>query len=503
MKYNFYKNSFEETGKNKDKIVISGSDKDITWEQLKLKVQQLKEILKKIKVPQGHPVIIYGHKEHFFTVAILTLINSNIPYIPVDKIYPFERLKKIADITGSQIIINCGEYNLNIDIPIEIDYNFTVKKNKEPCYSNKIYGDSCDPLRYIMFTSGSTGEPKGVQINNSSILSFIHWIKKDYHFTANDVFMNQSPFTFDVSLYDLLSAMMLGATVLLINTEISKLPDKLFKKLRDYHCSIWTSTPSFVYLYLREKDFISNYLSKLKTFLFAGEDIPPRTVKILKEKFPDAKIYNAYGPTEATVTTTLIEITDDILNNYQLLPIGYPKRDSEILIDIQGDEKKTGEILIIGDHVSTGYFKNDDLNKKKFFTHMGKRGFRTGDLGYYENGMIFFTGRNDDQVKFHGYRIELGEINTVIRNLDFIEDAVTVPLKRGNEVKRIITFVIIKQEYENIKSDLKNKIIHDIINKVPPYMIPGDIKCVKIFPVNINHKIDKLKLAEMYRSNIN
>lgn len=500
MKYNFHLNVFEETEIQPDKIVISGSDCDISWIELQQKVERLKIIFSELNIPKGHPVIIYGHKEHFFPVAMLALINSGIPYIPIDKIYPTERIKKIIDKTGSQILINCGDYKIPVAVSVEIDFQLNIKRNSDADFTNIIYGDCNDPLQYIMFTSGSTGEPKGVQINRSSILSFLDWIEKDYWFNKDDVFMNQSPFTFDVSLYDTLSAFMLGATVLLIDNDIAKDAERLFVKLQQYNCTVWTSTPSFAYIYLREKKFNSESLNRIHTFLFAGEDLPPRTVEILLMNFPQAKVYNAYGPTEATVTTTLIEINADILKKYPVLPIGYPKRNTEILIDKQNQTDKSGEIIIVGDHVSSGYFKEEELSAEKFYLHNRHRAFRTGDLGYYENEMIFFIGRNDDQIKLHGYRIELSEITSVIRKLDFIEDAVTVPLKKDKEVKRIVSFVILKNGMSSMA--LKEKIIKIIDGQLPPYMIPGDIKEVKTFPISSNHKIDKNKLIALYKDGL-
>jgi len=500
MRYNFHTNCFEEREKNPDKIAFSGSDKDISWKELGVLIDELTVVIKSIEVPQGHPVILYGHKEHLYPTAILALIHNNIPYIPVDKIYPLERVKKIAEITGSQILINCGNYALDINIPVQIDLNLNIVHNGEPNYNNRQYDDASDPLQYIMFTSGSTGEPKGVCINRSSVLSFIDWIAADYPFTEWDVFMNQSPFTFDVSLYDMLSALMLGATVLLIDTEISKTPDKFFEKLAAYKCSVWTSTPSFIYIYLRELNFNGEHFPGIKTFLFAGEDLPPKTAGALLQQFPNAKVYNAYGPTEATVTTTLIEITADIVKNNPVLPIGYPKRDAEILIDNK-DEAGSGEIIIVGDHVSVGYFNDDALSATKFFVHGGKRAFRTGDLGHYENDMVFFTGRNDDQIKLHGYRIEMGEITSQIRNLSFIADAVTVPLKRGNEVKRIVSFVILESNIDMPGDKVKQTVVDAIAPLVPTYMIPGDVRAIKEFPTGGSHKIDKTRLIEMYINN--
>jgi len=496
MRYNFITKQFVKKDKFIDKLAIVGSDWEIDWFTLQTKVEKLSAIFKELKIPTGHPVIIYGHKEAMFPLAILACMHSAITYIPIDKIYPIERIKKIIELTGSQIIINCSDTVLNVDIPVVINAELEVTIYRTTDYTDKIYGNIENPIQYIMFTSGSTGEPKGVQITYNSILTFVKWAEQDFGFTENDVFMNQAPFTFDVSLCDILNAFGLGGTLLLTSTEMIKDQDVFFNRLNRYQCSVWTSTPSFVYLFLRNSNFNAKHLPALKTFLFMGEDLPNRTCAQLKTVFNQTRILNAYGPTEATIVTTLIDINEEVIEKYPLLPIGYPKPESTILIEKANPEDKEGELIIVGEHVSTGYFKDPILTDEKFFLHNGKRAFKTGDLAYYEEALLFCIGRNDDQIKMHGFRIELNEISAVICTNAVISDAVTVALKRNNEVKKIVTFVILAKEVS--KDELLAQLIPFLETKLPYYMIPGDIEIVNEFPYSINHKIDKNKLIDNY-----
>lgn len=496
MKYNFALKQFTETGKNPAKTAIAGSDGDIDWHTLQEKAELLTAEFKKLNIPTGHPVIIYGHKEYFFPLAILACIHAGITYIPIDKIYPVDRIRKIIEKTGAQILINCSEEKLPVGFNVTINKQLQTTVNATPDFTNTVYGDATDPLQYIMFTSGSTGEPKGVQITNSSILTFVDWAMKDFGFFENDVFMNQAPFTFDVSLCDILNAFSQGGTLVLSATEMVKDQAAFIKRVAQYQCSVWTSTPSFAFLFLRHPGFKAANIPSLRTFLFMGEELPGRTCSILKTNFRDARIMNAYGPTEATIVTTLIEITEEIIQKYPSLPIGFPMPTSELLIEKTEPESREGELIIVGDHVSAGYFKNDEFNKQKFTTHNGKRAFKTGDLAYYENGMVFYTGRNDDQVKMHGFRIELNEISNVICNHALIADAVTVPLKRNNEVKKLISFVTLKST-TGIE-ELKAQLIPALEKALPYYMIPGDVVIVPEFPHSVSHKIDKNKLVQDY-----
>jgi D-alanine--poly(phosphoribitol) ligase subunit 1 len=496
MKYNFHKNIFEDHELFPDKIAIAGSDKEISWKELEAQCIQLSAIFKTLQIPKGHPIVIYGHKEAIFPAAMLACIHADIPYIPIDKIYPIERVKKIAENTKAQILINCSEDALAVEFAITINASLEIIQNSAPDYQNKVYGNSSDPLRYIMFTSGSTGEPKGVLISKSSLLTFVTWAQKDFNFSEQDVFMNQAPFTFDVSLCDLLNAFMHGTTLVLTSNEILKNQDAFIQRIKHYQCSVWTSTPSFAYLFLRHPNFNATHLPHLKTFLFMGEPLPNRTCVSLKQAFNQVVILNAYGPTEATIVTTLIEITDEIIQKYPLLPIGKPMPASQLLVHKINEQENEGEIIIVGNHVSDGYFKDEALSAKKFYFHENKKAFKTGDLGYYQDDLLFCLGRNDDQVKMNGFRIELDEISQVILKNEMLADAICVGLSRNNEVKKIIAFIIIKQACNT--QELIHEIKQNLQNNLPYYMMPGEVVIVDSFPVNVSHKVDKNKLIEQY-----
>lgn len=496
MYYDFTQNVFADTTVNRTKIAVAGSDTDISWEHLQQRCLQLVDTLKKLEIPSGHPVLIFGHKESYFPLAMLACMHAKIPYIPMDKIYPLERIKKIAKSTRSQVLINCTTSKLDMKLAYTIQSDGTYLQNYSPNFNEAIYGDSNDPLSYIMFTSGSTGEPKGVQITRNAVLAYVNWSKRDFGFSEKDVFLNQAPFTFDVSLSDVLLSFALGGSLVLSSTELISKQDLFLERLKKYACTVWTSTPSFAYLFIRNQLFNSSELPALHTFLFIGEELPNRTAASLKKQFTGARVINAYGPTEATIITTFIDITEDIIEKYASLPIGFAMPGSELLIQKIETDVKEGELIIVGDHVSTGYFKREDLNKEKFYVHEGKRAFKTGDLAYFEAGMYFFLGRNDDQIKFNGFRIELTEITAVICKHQAVKDAVTVALKRNNEVKKIISFIITKPDADALL--LATELKQNLPLTLPYYMIPGDLCFVDEFPYSLSHKIDKNKLIENY-----
>jgi D-alanine--poly(phosphoribitol) ligase subunit 1 len=495
MKYDFKRQCFLEPENEAEKAAVIGSDSSVSWKELNQQVDRLTQLFRELAIPKGHPVMIYGHKESAFPVAMLACYHADITYIPIDIVYPIERIRKIAEATGSQVLICTSELKPDVDFSVVVDHDFNPTILRTPVFPDVETDHSADLLQYIIFTSGSTGEPKGVQITKSSIQTFVDWASVDFGCSGNDVLMNQAPFSFDVSLCDVLNAFVQGATLVLSSGEQVKDQDGFLNRLAETSCSVWTSTPSFLYLFLRHEHFHAGNLPAINTFLFMGEELPNRTCGLLKQLFPNARIMNAYGPTEATIVTTLVEITEEIISNYPLLPIGYAMPGSTLLIDKSESGAKEGELIIVGDHVSIGYYKRPELNEEKFFLHNGQRAFRTGDLAYFEGDLLFCLGRNDDQVKLHGYRIELNEISNVLCKHELVSDAVSIALKRGNEVKKIISFVIPASETNH---PTREEIAAFLADQLPYYMVPGDIALVADFPYNSNHKIDKNQLTERY-----
>jgi D-alanine--poly(phosphoribitol) ligase subunit 1 len=475
MRFDLEKLEFLECEIDKDKLAISGSDKDLTWGEFKKEVEILKEEILSYNLPQGHPIIIYGHKEAKFIISIVACMSLKMPYIPIDTIYPTERLNKVVNIVNSALLINL------------INNKIIFDESKQ----NTNY-DLDDQIVYIIFTSGSTGEPKGVQITKSAILDFRFWLKKDFAFKKNNIFMNQAPFSFDLSVYEVIGFLLFGGTIILNSREIIDNYLQYFKRLEKYNCNTWVSTPSFISKFLLSENFSQTNLSNLRQFIFCGEVLPPITVKKIHHNFSGSQILNTYGPTEATVATTILDVTPDIIKKYpKVLPIGFVKENT--IIKLQDIDNGIGELIIIGDNVSIGYFKNEKLNNEKFSIIDGKKAFKTGDYGYFEDNMLFFANRKDDLIKLHGFRIETVEIDTSLLNIKNINNAITIPLKRGSEVIKLITFIIADTKI-NIK-EIKNS----ISKLLPYYMIPSDIIQIDKLPYNANHKIDKKELINIYR----
>ncbi len=488
MRFDFVEKSFVELDVDKDKLAVAGSDVDLTWSEFQEKVDELCAILTDLcKGEEGRLVLVYGHKSAFMLVAFYALMKLEIPYVPVDEIYPSGRIEKIRDQSKSRLLIN----TVNKDVPIEMEKVLNLKNGDyqiiQENTSTEEYPRMTDPLVYTIFTSGSTGEPKGVQISTEAIQSFTRWMTKDFGFTSEDIFLNTAILSFDLSVFEVMTYGALGASLVLCDKKTTSDPALLLDRVQHYKATIWVSTPSFALIYSGIDH--KGQCDSIKSFLFCGEILPNNTVRNLMKNYYASRIFNTYGPTEATVATTIVEITKEIMDEFDPLPVGRSKMESELIIE-------DDEIIITGPNVSVGYVSNEELNQAKFFLHEGKRAFRTGDQGYLEDGMLFFKGRNDDLVKLHGYRIELTEISNVIRSIEGVLHCETIPLSRNNMVKKIVSLVQLKQGFENTIN--RDQIESVVLENLPDYMLPGDIRFIDEFPLNQNGKADKNRLMEIY-----
>lgn len=501
MRFDFLSGTFTDISLAGNQAAVIGSDRSLSWEELAKEVEQLKTTLLQTGIVPGHPVMIHGHKEAGFVVAMLACVSANLPYIPIDINVPKARCQKIAQRSGSQLLIPCQESHPFGEIPIEVTPAAQVAVNTTANFTQSVHHRPNDPIRYIIFTSGSTGEPKGVQITAAAVASYLEWVDRDFGLQTNDVFLNQAPFSFDLSVYDLYISLHRGGTLVLSTAEQLSSTEVFFPRILTHQGTVWVSTPSAAYRYLTDPGFNQEALPSIHTFLFCGETLPNRTARLLLERFPTSRVLNSYGPTEATVATTLVDITAELVAECDPLPVGIPKFSSELRIEKSDPLEEWGEIIILGNNVSIGYFEDPELNTQKFLELDGKRAFRTGDLGRFEGPQLYFGGRNDDQIKLNGFRIELGDITTQVLQLPGVKEAVTLPLKQRETVKRIIAIVQLEKDHAAEPEDLE-KLRQQLTQLLPAYMIPSELCATAEFPYTNNHKIDRKELLDRYRKRI-
>jgi D-alanine--poly(phosphoribitol) ligase subunit 1 len=241
-------------------------------------------------------------------------------------------------------------------------------------------------------------------------------------------------------------------------------------------------------------------LPDVRKFWFCGETLVPEVAAELARRFPAAEVWNTYGPTEATVATTSIEITSDVLAEFNPLPVGRVKPGSHISIRDQTSmvvpTGSRGEIVIAGPNVGLGYFGQPELTDSAFLEIDGERAYRTGDAGHFEDDLLFFEGRMDFQVKLHGYRIELGDIESNLHKLADIHDAVVLPAMRDGRAEFLVAFAILKGKQDDSDFDTSQRLRRELAERLPDYMVPRKFVFLREFPTTPNGKVDRKKLAQ-------
>lgn len=451
------------------------------------------------------PVVVYGHKEQWMLVCFLGCVKSGRAYCPIDISVPLKRVDSIIGEVKPEI-------TFSMDDGFQPQYGTVIRKDKiesiiqdEKSILTANFVKSNDVF-YIIFTSGSTGIPKGVQITTECLDNFIKWgstllpeISNDRH----NVFLNQAPFSFDLSVMDIYLSLYNAGTIFALQKSVQGNMKQLLEYLQKGNVTVWVSTPSFADICLADKSFCKELLPELKTFLFCGETLTNKTVDRLINAFPDSEIVNTYGPTESTVAVTNVTVTREMNKNISPLPIGKPKAGTWIhIVDQDGrilGENEKGEIVIIGDSVSIGYFHNREKTEKAFSTYVvdGKeyRSYHTGDEGYFKEGYLYYSGRIDNQIKLHGYRIELEDIENNLANVPMVQKAVAVPNYRNGKVSSISAYIVVKKEMilnENMSLFIKE----EMKKYVPDYMIPKKIIIVDSIPMTANGKADRKALVQ-------
>lgn len=492
-----------------ERIAIKSEEESLTYAQLEEYSDCLAVWLQQNMPDSKTPVVVYGHKNPYMVVCFFACVKAGRGYCPQDISIPMIRvIDTIESVKPDVVFVLEGKLELSEIQTVNLAELKTILEKTTNVYEER-WNNKPEDVHYIIFTSGSTGKPKGVQITTDCLNHYLDWsvtLAKANEQEEPLFFLNQAPFSFDLSVMDLYTSLACGGTLVTMNKQTQKDYGKMFSFFQKEKLNVWVSTPSFADMCLVERNFSEQLLPELQTFLFCGETLTTSTVERLMERFPKAKIINTYGPTESTVAVTNVEITKELLEKTvkegKSLPVGHEKPGTWIEIWDENHQIKedgeVGEIVIIGDTVSIGYYQREDLTKKSFFTceREGKtyRGYHTGDAGYKKDGQLFYNGRIDLQVKLHGYRIEIEDIENNMMRLPQISHAVVIPNVKDGKMKSLTAFVTGKEK-EASKTDFSRQIKEELKTFLPAYMIPKKILPIDSIPMNNHGKVDRKYLG--------
>lgn len=471
------------TDANPESIAVRHTTDELTYQQLMDESSKLAHRLQGSK----KPMILFGHMSPYMIVGMIGAIKAGCGYVPVDTSIPEDRIKMIIEKVQPEFVFNTTGESFD-SVVGDVFTIEDIKTSQDPVIFDSQIKDN-DTI-YTIFTSGSTGEPKGVQIEYASLVQFTDWMLELNKSGNEQQWLNQAPFSFDLSVMAIYPCLASGGTLNLVDKNMINKPKLLNEMLTATPINIWVSTPSFMEMCLLLPTLNEEQYGSLNEFFFCGEILPHRAAKALVSRFPNATIYNTYGPTEATVAVTSIQITQEVLDQYPTLPVGVERPGARLSTT---DE---GELVIEGQSVSLGYLKNDQKTAEVFNFDNGIRTYYTGDKAKFENGQWFIQGRIDFQIKLNGYRMELEEIETQLRQSEFVKEAIVVPVYKNDKVIHLIGAIVPTTEVTDNLEMTKN-IKHDLKSRLPEYMIPRKFEWMEQLPLTSNGKIDRKKIAEV------
>ena len=474
------------------------------------------------------PIAFVAEKDLSTYELMIACVAEGIPYVHLDPNAPVSRnLNILSTLNNPCLLTNLYRFNAsktNSHEELLSTYKaeiFTydedglhmydgnrakIPENKNNCVSDKTnekaflrQNKSIDgqTIAYIMFTSGSTGNPKGVAINHQGIVNLIDWGKKEYNIDKLTRLTGLNPMFFDNSVFDFYCSLFNGATLVPIRKRDLNDLDRLHGILVREKCNFWFSVPSLLNYLLRLGFFSQGIIKNFKHVLFGGEPFPKESLFELIKLGEGVNFYNIYGPTEGTCICSSYKVKlEDVTNNEsKYVPIGKLIQNFDFRID-SIDANGIGELIIFGPNISPGYISLPEENRKKFgsietLDGFGRRYYRTGDLFSLRNGSLYFEGRMDNQVKVMGYRIELEEIEVAASKYPEVLESISVVTSDadGSSLISLLVATTKKFNHENFENHLKRYLPH--------YMIPRKIVVLEELPRNENGKLSRKHATEL------
>jgi D-alanine--poly(phosphoribitol) ligase subunit 1 len=454
-------------------------------------------------------VCISGIKSLETYALMIACLKVGAVYSIVDPDTPVERFRKIAGTCRPKLLAAEPDFLQNVAVLCAEQHIETLSKEALASASDD---DSDLPetrlvtgehAAYIMFTSGSTGVPKGAVMSHANVLNLIHWARATYAIVPEDRQTNVNPLYFDNSVFDFYSSLFNGSSLVPFSKAETRDPRRLVEKVDAAGCTLWFSVPSLLIFLQTMKATDGVRLGSIRRFVFGGEGYPKAKLQKLFQAYPNAEFHNVYGPTECTcICSSYLLSAEDFEDTQGLPPLGQIAPNFGFLI-VDEDVKplpngEIGELCLTGPQVGKGYYNDPERTAAAFVQnplnpHYREIVYRTGDLACVSpaDGKLHIQGRRDNQIKHMGYRIELEEIESALHRLDYVDEAAALHTN-ANGLSRI---VVVIASGEDVPGD---RVKRDLGAHVPDYMIPSVVHREDSLPKNANGKVDRRQLAAKY-----
>lgn len=504
-----------------NQVAVEDRDRSITYAELDAMSNRVAALLIERGVRRGDRVAFYLEKSLESVVAIYGILKTGAAYVPFDPAAPAQRLAYIARNAEIRVLLTGIEKAdrwpalVHEGAPFEDLVVLNADEVPDPGLPSRIRvwagpdvaGRSDGPpdvwqvhhdLAYILYTSGSTGDPKGVMLSHLNALTFVDWTVEEFGVTEHDRLSSHAPFHFDLSVFDLFAAAHAGATVVLVPPETSVFPIEVSRFIAQRRITVWYSVPSILSMMTLRGGLKGGEFPELRTLLFAGEVFPTKYLRKLMELLPHVRFVNLYGPTETNVCTWY-DVPSLEPERNEPIPIG--KAIPNVECYVVGEDGRlvnrgeVGELWVRGSTVMQGYWGDPERSARgliagPFAGPLTDRLYKTGDLvEEQEDGNFRFLGRRDSQIKSRGYRIELGDIETALyAHPDMVECAV-VAVPDELVTNRLKAFVV-------VRGDLgRDDLVRFLSDKIPAYMVPDSFEFRDVLPKTSTGKIERRALS--------
>ena len=491
-------------------IALRYPDKQYSYADLLGWVESLAARLLANNLQRGDVIAIGGSKSPLSYALMLAALRLGVVYVNLDVASPLARNLRIVKLSGAKhIFYDDPEYFPAMEelsqsghckiLPLDFETLPEVTSADRKLQQTRVQQVDGATIAYVMFTSGSTGEPKGVAVTHQNVLHFIAWGIARFQIGNQDNFANISPMYFDNSVFDFYVGLFSGASLTPVSRKLLTSPYDLVTHVGNMQCTIWFSVPSMLIYLMAMKAMTPKALPHLRRIIFGGEGYPKSELKKLFDLFQaQAILVNVYGPTECTCICSAYDISSDDFTNLEgLPPLGQLNQNFDYrILDDQDEDADVGELCLIGPNVAAGYFNDPQRTASSFFALTTSRFFmkqmyRTGDIVRESGGILYFNGRKDNQVKHMGYRIELEEIEHALAKLPGVNQSAVVYHRANVAYGKLIGFIASSDKID--EKDLKAK----LGSLLPEYMIPSTIIVKSELPKNANGKVDRQNLANL------
>ncbi len=485
------------------KHIFREPNRDITYSDFVLESKAIGTTIYSHINSIHEPVVILIDKSIAALSSMIGTLYSGNYYTILDVKMPEDRMNLILDTLETKLLITDQKH---YKLASELKFNGTIIQYEDICHNqidekilDNIYRKMIDTdPAYILFTSGSTGIPKGTVVSHRGVISYATWVCEAFNITDQTVFGNQTPFYFSMSVLDIFATMMSGATLYILPKMYFSFPAKLLNCLVENKINTIYWVPSALGIVANLKALDAILPTDIEKVLFAGEVMPTKILNYWRSKLPNAMYANLYGPTEVTDICTYYVVNREFSDD-ESLPIGNACNNCDVILLNEHDQEpavgEPGELCVRGSFLANGYYKQKEKTAEAFVQNPLQKNYpeiiyRTGDIVKYNSyGELMYLSRKDFQIKHMGYRIELGEIETAIFAIDGVDSCACI---YDDEHRWIVLFYQAK--------DLDNEsILAQAKKKLPNYMIPNKMMKIKRMPHNANGKIDRKALKALYK----